>query len=75
MRRAEVLPGKPYPLGATYDGAGVNFAVFAEHARKMEVCLFDPGDPTRETHRISLPETTYQVWHGYVPGLKPGTLY
>ncbi|MDY7229123.1 glycogen debranching protein GlgX [Hyalangium rubrum] len=75
MRRAEVLPGKPYPLGATYDGHGVNFAVFSEHARKLEVCLFDPADPTREIRRFPLLETTHQVWHGYVPGLQPGTLY
>jgi isoamylase len=75
MRRAEVLPGKPYPLGATYDGEGVNFAVFSEHARKLEVCLFEPSDPTREIRRFPLLETTYQVWHAYVPGLKPGTLY
>ncbi len=75
MTRAEVLPGRPFPLGATYDGEGVNFAVFSEHARKVEVCLFDPGAPARELRRFSLPETTYQIWHGYVPGLKPGTLY
>jgi glycogen operon protein len=75
MRRAEVLPGKPYPLGATYDGEGVNFAVFSEHARKVEVCLFDPENPSRELRRIPLLETTYHVHHSYVPGLKPGTLY
>ncbi len=75
MWRAEVLPGRPFPLGATYDGSGVNFAVFSEHAKRMEVCLFDPDDPSRETRRFSLLETTNHVWHGYVPGLKPGALY
>jgi glycogen operon protein len=75
MRRAEVLPGRPFPLGATYDGEGVNFAVFSEHARKLEVCLFDPVDPSREIRRFPLLEHTHQVWHAYIPGLKPGTLY
>jgi isoamylase len=75
MRRAEVLPGRPFPLGATYDGEGVNFAVFSEHARKLEVCLFDSADPSRELRRYPLLEQTHHVWHGYVPGLKPGTLY
>ena len=75
MRRAEVFPGKPFPLGATYDGEGVNFAVFSEHARKLEVCLFDAADPSREVRRFPLLEQTHHVWHGYVPGLKPGTLY
>ncbi len=75
MKRAEVLPGKPYPLGATYLGNGVNFAVFSEHARKMEVCLFDPREPSRELRRYVLPEQTQHVWHGFVPGLQTGTLY
>ncbi|MFY0524981.1 glycogen debranching protein GlgX [Archangium gephyra] len=75
MRRAEVLPGKPYPLGATYLGNGVNFAVFSEHARKIEVCLFDPDNPARELRRYVLPEQTQHVWHGFIPGLQPGTLY
>jgi isoamylase len=75
MRRAEVLPGKPYPLGATFDGSGVNFAVFSEHAKKVEVCLFDPNEPSKETRRFPLLETTHHVWHGYAPGLQPGTLY
>ena len=75
MKRAEVLPGKPYPLGATYLGNGVNFAVFSEHARKMEVCLFDPQEPSREVRRYVLPEQTQHVWHGFIPGLQTGTLY
>jgi glycogen operon protein len=75
MWRAEVLPGRPFPLGATYDGSGVNFAVFSEHAKRVEVCLFDPDNPSKETRRFPLLETTHHVWHGYVPGLTPGALY
>ena len=75
MRRAEVLPGRPFPLGATYDGNGVNFAVFSEHAKKVEVCLFDPADPKKETRRFPLLETTNHVWHGYMPGVHAGCLY
>jgi glycogen operon protein len=67
--------GRPYPLGATWDGLGVNFAIFSEHASKIELCLFDSADATQETHRIPLPEQTDQVWHGYLPDLRPGQLY
>ncbi len=67
-----ILPGKPYPLGATFDGAGVNFAVYSQHARQIDLCLFDAiGAETREP----LPERTAFVWHGYVPGLLPGQRY
>ena len=75
MHRARVLPGRPYPLGATWDGNGVNFAVFSEHATKMVVSIFDPVEHTHEITRVTLPEHTEHVWHGYVPGLRPGTLY
>ena len=68
-------PGKPYPLGATWDGAGVNFAIFSEHAHRVELCLFDAPDARRETTRIPLPERTDFVWHGYLPGVRPGQLY
>jgi glycogen operon protein len=71
----EVLPGSHSPLGATWDGEGVNFAVFSENAKDVEVCLFDTDDPTLETGRARLREVTAHVWHGYVPGLKPGQLY
>ncbi|HET9451890.1 MAG TPA: glycogen debranching protein GlgX [Aggregicoccus sp.] len=71
----EVWPGKPFPRGATYDGIGVNFAVYSQVATKVEVCLFDAHDPSREVERIALPEVTDFVWHGYVPGLAPGQLY
>ncbi len=67
--------GAPYPLGASFDGAGVNFALFSEHATKVELCLFDSPEDTKESHRIPLPERTYRVWHGYFPDLKPGQIY
>ena len=70
-----VWPGKPSPLGATWDGAGVNFAVFSEHAQKVELCLFDSPDSKTELHRITLPEQTDQVWHGYLPDVRPDQLY
>jgi isoamylase len=67
--------GSPYPLGATWDGAGVNLAVFSEHATQVELCLFDSADAKQEIERIPFPERTYQVWHGYFPDLRPGQLY
>lgn len=70
-----VWPGRPYPLGATWDGAGVNFALFSEHAEKVELCLFDSADAKQESERIALPEQTDQVWHGYFPDLLPEQLY
>lgn len=71
----KIWPGKPYPLGATWDGQGVNFALFSENATSVELCLFDRADPTREIERIRMPEQTDHVWHVYLPGLQPGTLY
>src|SRR6478752_4817852 len=68
----EIWPGKPYPLGATYDGSGVNFAVFSEAAERVELCLLD--DELAET-RLDLPETDGFVWHGYVPYVQPGQRY
>ena len=69
-----VWPGRPYPLGSTWDGEGVNFALYSEHAEKVELCLFD-GSGRRETARIELPEQTDMVWHGYLPEIRPGQLY
>ena len=70
----KILPGRPYPLGATWDGAGVNFAIYSEHAEAVELCLFgDPGAP--EEARLKLPERTTYIWHGYIRGLLPGQLY
>ena len=70
-----IWPGSPYPAGATFDGAGVNFAIFSEHATKVELCLFDGPESKKETHRISLPEHTDMMWHGYLPDVEPGQLY
>ncbi|MEW6430644.1 MAG: glycogen debranching protein GlgX [Myxococcota bacterium] len=71
----EVWPGVPYPLGATFDGQGVNFAVQSEHATGVHVCLFDADAPHVELARLPLIDQTNHVFHGYVPGLKPGALY
>ena len=73
--RMTVWPGKPHPLGATWDGTGVNFAIFSAHAERVELCLFDASDARRETARIPLPERTDFVWHGYLPAVGPGQLY
>ena len=62
-------------MGATWDGAGVNFALYSEHATSVELCLFDSARDVREEQRIPLPEQTDFVWHGYFPDLKPGQLY
>ena len=70
-----VWPGSPHPLGATWDGEGVNFALFSEHASAVELCLFDaPGAP-RESQRVALRERSGRVWHAYLPDLRPGQLY
>ncbi|MEZ6060381.1 MAG: glycogen debranching protein GlgX [Planctomycetaceae bacterium] len=70
-----VWPGAPHPLGATWDGQGVNFAIFSENAERIELCLFDDATDKQESVRLDLTEQTDLVWHGYVPGLKPGQLY
>jgi glycogen operon protein len=70
-----VWPGSPYPLGATWDGVGVNFAIFSEYATRVELCLFDATDAEMESLTISLPEQTDMVWHGYIPDIHPGQLY
>jgi len=69
-----VLSGSPHPLGATWDGNGVNFAVFSSHAERVEVCLFDPSGFC-EINRITLDARTGDIAHTYVPGLRPGQLY
>lgn len=69
-----VSAGRPYPLGASYDGEGVNFAVFSAHAEKIELCLFSP-DGRKELARVALPERDGDIWHVHVSGLLPGTLY
>ena len=70
----KVWPGRPYPLGATWDGEGVNFAIFSAHAEKIELCLFDRSGGHEEA-RIVLPEYTDEVWHAYLPDARPNLLY
>lgn len=70
-----VWPGAPYPLGATWDGHGVNFALFSENAAGVELCLFDSPRGAPESISICMHEQTDYVWHVYVPGLRPGQLY
>jgi glycogen operon protein len=77
--RALVAPsavwrGRPYPLGATWDGAGVNFALFSKHAERVELCLFDPKG-RREIERVPVRERTDFIWHCYLPEARPGLLY
>ncbi|BDE05186.1 glycogen operon protein GlgX homolog [Vulcanimicrobium alpinum] len=72
--RRRVEAGLPYPLGATWDGKGVNFALFSAHAEKVELCVFDARG-RRELERIALPEYTDEVWHGYLADARPGMLY
>jgi isoamylase len=71
----KVLPGRSWPLGATFDGEGVNFALYSERAEEVEVCLFESADAAQESERIRLREITGFVRHAYVPGLKPGQVY
>jgi glycogen operon protein len=73
-RNGHVKQGSPFPLGAHWDGSGVNFALFSAHATKVELCLFD-GTGRREIERVELPEYTHEVWHGYLPDVRPGQLY
>jgi isoamylase len=70
----KLLPGSPSPLGATWDGLGINFAVFSANAQRIDLCLFDPAG-RREVTRLTLPECTDEVWHGYLPGARPGVIY
>jgi len=73
-RNWAIWPGCAYPLGATWDGEGVNFALFSEHAERVELCLFDPRG-RREVDRINVRWQTDQVWHCYLPEARPGLLY
>ncbi|MBW0004444.1 MAG: glycogen debranching protein GlgX [Hyphomicrobiales bacterium] len=70
----KIEEGSPLPLGANWDGRGVNFSLFSAHASAVELCLFEPAG-RREIERFSLPWRTDQIWHAYVPGLRPGQLY
>jgi isoamylase len=71
----KVWPGRPHPLGATWDGTGVNFALYASNATGVELCLFDSPYADKEHVRYPLTERTHHIWHGFVPGLLPGQLY
>src|SRR3954471_5140987 len=73
--RSRLSEGLPFPLGATWDGHGVNFALFSENAAKVELCLFDSIAQERETERIELREKTDQVWHVHLKDIRPGQLY
>src|SRR5215813_10370356 len=75
MTRVKTFLGQPYPLGATWMGNGVNFAIFSEHATGVELCLFDSVEATEENVRIPVTEHTDQVWHLFLPDARPGQLY
>jgi isoamylase len=70
----KILPGKPFPLGATYDGGGVNFTLYSENATAVELCLFD-SEKEKESDRLMMTERTDFIWHIYISGLNPGQLY
>jgi isoamylase len=72
---SRMRPGRPYPLGATWTGAGVNFALFSEHATAVELCLFDAANLGREVDRLRLRERTDQIWHVFLPDARPGFCY
>ena len=75
MTPPRVWPGRPYPLGATWDGAGVNFALFTEHANAVDLCLFRAEGDAEESAKFRLAERTDQVWHCYLPDARPGQFY
>src|SRR5687768_18600179 len=70
-----VWPGQPYPLGATWNGEGVNFALFSENATGVDLCLFEGPDDPKELHCIPIRERTDQVWHCFLPDVRPGQYY
>ena len=72
--KSRVSEGSPDPRGAHWDGLGVNFSLFSANATKVELCLFDDSGET-ELERIELPEYTNEIWHGYLPDARPGTIY
>jgi isoamylase len=73
--KTETYPGKPYPLGATWDGEGVNFALYSDNATEVELCFYNTSDDKTEADKIKLTEKTHQVWHIYIKDVKPGQLY
>ncbi|NNC54268.1 MAG: glycogen debranching enzyme GlgX, partial [Pseudomonadales bacterium] len=74
IKLADMRTGDPHQLGAHFDGEGCNFALFSAHAERVELCLFDSSGK-QEVARVDLPEQTHEVWHGYLPGAGPGTIY
>jgi glycogen operon protein len=70
-----VWPGSPHPLGATWDGEGVNFALFSEHATAVELCIFEHADDAVPVESVTMPIATDRVWHCYLPDARPGCLY
>ena len=70
-----VWPGAPLPLGATWDGEGVNFAIFSEHAEGVQLLLFEEETASSHSTAISLTEKTDNIWHAYLPDVRPGALY
>ncbi|MBA3386400.1 MAG: glycogen debranching enzyme GlgX, partial [Chthoniobacterales bacterium] len=75
MAPVKLWLGYPYPLGATWLGNGVNFAIFSEAATSVDLCLFDQVESTQESIRIPMTEHTDQVWHIFLPDVRPGQLY
>ncbi|MDD1005848.1 glycogen debranching enzyme GlgX, partial [Pseudomonas sp. TNT2022 ID642] len=71
---SRIREGLPFPLGATWDGLGVNFALFSANATKVELCIFDDAGEV-ELERIELPEYTDEIYHGYLPDAHPGLIY
>src|SRR3954454_22495338 len=75
MTPIKTRQGNPYPLGATWTGEGVNFALFAQHASSVDLCLFDHPEAAQEYARVPLLEQTDNVWHVFLPEMRPGQLY
>ena len=71
----EIWPGRPYPLGATFDGSGTNFTLFSEVAEKVELCLIDGSGKRLKETRVELTEVDAYVWHAYLPRVQPGQRY
>lgn len=74
-RGLRIWPGRPYPMGADWDGLGVNFAIYSQHAERIELVLFDRPEDEQPAVSLELPERTGPIWHGYIPNLRPGQLY
>lgn len=70
-----IWPGKPYPLGAVWDGQGTNFALFSEHAEAVELCFYEGAEDAEHSAAVVLRERTQSIWHGYLPDVRPGQLY